>query len=472
MALLNNLSLLPIRVLFAAAAVVFLLFATLEQDPRKSSKKPLVLTSRAAKLLIVATAGAVLWAVSSSAVIGSSWIWIVSIQIIPFLLVVANYALSPFQAQIEKRFWEEAHNKLLSIKPKTVGITGSFGKTSVKHIITHILETRASTLMTPGSVNTAMGIARVIREQLRTDHKFFVCEMGAYGVGSISKLTALAPPDVGVITSIGQAHFERFKTLDTVAQAKFELADSVIKRAGKVIVGESALEQPSARSFAANHRANLLIVGYGEDCDVRIVSVTQNVEGIETDVTWKDSSYKLHAPLFGQHQALNIALSFAAACELGVTAEDAIIALISVAQIKHRLEVKRNPSGWVKIDDAYNSNPVGFASALSILDLFRRDGGRRILITPGMVELGDAHDLEHEKLGRVAGSYVDVLVAIMPERIPTFVSAFRARNPDGVIRSFTTYTEANEWLTSNVSALDVVLVENDLPDVYEKRLKL
>src|SRR6202050_4878731 len=118
-----------------------------------------------------------------------------------------------------------------------IAVTGSYGKTSVKHILGHVLETAAPTLITPGSVNTAMGIARVVRERLQPHHRYFVVEMGAYGPGSIRRLCALTPPKMGLVTAIGMAHYERFKTLETVAAAKFELAEAVAEQGRTLLAG-------------------------------------------------------------------------------------------------------------------------------------------------------------------------------------------------------------------------------------------
>ena len=133
---------------------------------------------------------------------------------------------------------------------------------------------------------------------------------------------------------------------------------------------------------------------------------------------------------------------------------------------------KRQPGGWVTIDDAYNSNPVGFASGLRALNLFREDGGRRILVTPGMVELGSAHDAEHKKIGDLAASCVDVLLPVLPNRIPTLLSAYHAGNPRGKVVPCLNHADAQAWLNANLRAHDAVLVENDLPDLYENRLSL
>jgi UDP-N-acetylmuramoyl-tripeptide--D-alanyl-D-alanine ligase len=378
----------------------------------------------------------------------------------------------PNENRIQKRFWNEAHAKLLHLKPTVVGITGSYGKTSVKHILGHILGASAPTLSTPGSVNTPMGISRIVREELGPHHRFFICEMGAYGPGSIARLCRLAPPDLAVITAIGPAHYERFKSLDAVARTKFELAEAAVKRGGRVILAEDTLQFPDAQSFYDRHKSRVVLVGSGAQCTYRLGEPIETAQGIEVTVTTADEAYHLRSHLYGRHQASNLALAFAAACELGFPPQDAISAIASTPQISHRLEVNRQGTGQVVIDDAYNSNPAGFASALEVLDVVRNGSGRRILVTPGMVELGTLHDEAHSKAGLKAAKHVDVLLAVLPGRIATFLKAFREANPQASVIECATFADARQWMQENLQATDVVLLENDLPDLYEKKLRL
>lgn len=452
--------------------LTFLILAYFESDPRSASKKHLVMTQRAKRTLGVASLAGALLGLTASIWSGSIWIWIIPVQLLPFSLVLSNLILTPLENRVQQQYWHQAHNKLGQLRPTTIGITVSYGKTSVKHILGHILETHAPTLITPGSVNTTMGIARVIRQQLGPHHRFFVCEMGAYGLGSISNLTQLAQPDLAIVTAVGHAHYERFKTLDAVAQAKFEIAEAVMRVGGKVVVAEDILKLPFPHEFANRHERSIVAVGTSPACALRIQTIQQLRTGIEVGVTWGGTTYTLQAPLFGKHQALNIGLAFAAACELGVDPGHAKIALTSVAQTNHRLEVKRQPRGSMVIDDAYNSNPVGFANALQILDLLREEGGRRILVTPGMVELGSAHDDEHARIGALAASHVDVFVPVMHERISTMTAAYKAGNPQGSVIPCSSFAEAQAWLAANLGPQDAVLVENDLPDLYEKKFNL
>jgi UDP-N-acetylmuramoyl-tripeptide--D-alanyl-D-alanine ligase len=180
----------------------------------------------------------------------------------------------------------------------------------------------------------------------------------------------------------------------------------------------------------------------------------------------------LKAPLFGEHHIGNMCVVFATACTLGAPPGDVIMALASAPQISHRLEVKQGPAGSTMIDDAYNSNPVGFAAGLLLLNTLRRKGGRTVLVTPGMVELGLAHDAEHRKIGELAAHSVDVLVPVLPDRIRTLTEAYVSGNPGGIVVPCPTFQAAQTWMNANVTADDVVLLENDLPDIYEARLRL
>ncbi len=470
--ILESFRVLRLSVATAAVGAVLLAFTLLEKDPRKSSKKPLVVTARARRILWTAAGLIAAVAIAAAALGFPALLWIIVVQLIPFALAGGNLLLTPYERAVQQRFWNEAHGKLESLKPTVVGITGSFGKTSTKHLLGQVLEMQAATLITPGSVNTPMGISRVVREQLGAHHRFFVCEMGAYGPGSIERLCRLAPPDMAVITAIGMAHYERFKSLETVARTKFELAEAAVARGGTVIIAEQVLEFEYARSFRERYRNSVIVAGKSFDCELRLVATTQTASGISAQVVWRNLTYDLRAPIFGEHHISNMAIAFAAACALGVSPEDAIVALAATPQIKHLLEVKDGPSGARLIDDAYNSNPVGFASGLRLLSDLRVDGGRRILITPGMVELGPAHEAEHQKIGQLAAEHVDVLVPVLPERIKSLTESYAKARPDALVVPCPDFAAAQDWMTRYVKPADVVLIENDLPDLYEKKLKL
>ena len=446
--------------------------AAIEGDPRKTAKKPLAMTARAKRIYAIALALLAIVGVAAAVLTNWAAIWLVPAQLVPVALVIANLILAPFEARVQRRYWDEARAILQRHDPIVIGITGSYGKTSVKHILGHVLETAAPTLITPGSVNTAMGIARIVRERLAAHHRYLVVEMGAYGIGSIRRLCELTPPKLGIITAIGKAHYERFKTLDAVAKAKFELAEAARDNGGTAIIAADVLELAWPREFVARHRDRVVTVGADTAADLMIDSLRQEPDGILAEVQWRGARYVLRAPLYGLHQGRNVALAFAAACNLRLPPEDVVASLRSTPQIAHRLEVKRQGDGAILIDDAYNSNPVGFASALGLLDALRQPGGRRILVTPGMAELGSEHEAEHTRIGRLAGAHADVLVAVAPHRVAPLVAGFSEAASEGRVVSCATFADARAWLEGNLTGHDVVLIENDLPDLLEQKLRL
>lgn len=467
---------------FFISFLIFLAFAAaayFEKDPRKGSKKNLNITERVKRILLpafglIAISG--LWVFFAPTFF---WLWIVTLQLIPLWIVLSNTLLHPFEMRTQKKFWVEAHNKLLDYKPTVIGITGSFGKTSVKHILGHILKMHAPTLVTPGSVNTPMGITRIIRENLQPEHQYFVVEMGAYGPGSIQRLCDLTPPDIGIITAIGHAHYERFKTLEAVAETKYELATSAIKNSGKVFVHERTLRFEYTRAILQAHSDKFFLCGetpqptdhsYLRPGDLEIQSIEQRMEGLFIRFIWKSKFYTLEAPLYGLHHGHNLALAFATAFELGINPADIQTALSSLKQIQHRLEVKPQNDGTTIIDDAYNSNPAGFKSALELLATIGK--ARKILITPGMVELGKAHDDAHQKIGEYAGQICDVALVVKSERIPTFISGFKTTGGSKTLIEVETFADAQRWIMTNKQPGDTILLENDLPDIYERMPRL
>ncbi len=467
-----------------------------EKDPRSHSKKALVLTKRASRIL---TFGVIYAAILCGAIVYATTIfptpalWIIGVQMLPFTLVFGNMTLAPYEASTQKKFYNEAQQKLNEVNPIVIGITGSYGKTSVKHILGHILKTSAPTLMTPGSVNTLMGITRIIREQLEPQCKYFIVEMGAYGPGSIASLCKLTPPHYGIISSIGHAHYERFKTLETVVEAKYELAEDVLSRQGTMIVHEKTLKFEHSRNIRHKAMDHFIVCGepmrtkeprseqefsYLSPDDLNILSVEQTPKGLCVNIKWKDEKYTLRAPLYGIHHGHNIALAFACAMSLGMEAKDIKAALARVPQIRHRLEVKASSDGTMIIDDAFNSNPPGFRSALHVLGVLAHDlkenkgAGRAILITPGMVELGEAHSEVHRTIGALASEICDIVVVVKSERIPTFIEGIKAGKKQPILKTFDTFADAQKWVIDQKKEGDVILIENDLPDIYEQVLKI
>ena len=465
-----------LRAAMIGVSVAMVVVARVEQNPLQAAKKKLVLTARAKRLFLAtaATSGLCFAAfIAASTMRGLPLAaLILPVQLIPLLLCLSTILFEPFEARMRTGYRKEAQAKLVALAPTIIGVTGSFGKTSVKHILGHMLAMMAPTLITPGSVNTEMGISRIVRETLLPEHRYFVVEMGAYGIGSIARLCRLAPPQLSILTAIGPAHYERFGSLENVVSAKLEIAEAALALHGKVVIESDTLSFEKIRDLAADNAGAIVISGESPGAQAHIESVVQDKNGITCSLQWQGERYTLRAPLYGLHHCRNIALAFAAACTLGFEPAKCAIALRTTPQISHRLEVKPQPGGWTLIDDAYNSNPAGFESGLQVLDMLCAGTSRRILITPGMVELGDMHESEHRRLGVLAAASADILVIIGAGRIPSFAEGFRSASLDRPIQEFAVLQDALVWLNAHVQPGDVVLLENDLPDLYERALRI
>lgn len=471
--------------LFAGEAIpravpMLLLVAGLAEGMRRSlrptagAKKALAMTARARRIHLLAFGLGTSLAVALQAAAGMTGAGgavlavLVAAQAAPFLLPLADALLAPFERRVKARFRAEAVDKLARLEPFVIGITGSYGKTSVKHILHHILSAAAPTLMTPGSVNTEMGITRVVREKLTPEHRYFIVEMGAYGPGSIARLCRLAPPGLGVITAVGLAHYERFRSVEAVFHAKFELADAVAAAGGTTVVAADAVPPELLAARLAARPEGIRTVGTSGA--PRLAAARQTPAGLELDLAGEgEPATTLAVPLHGEHQADNVLVAVAAARELGLPMETIRAALATMPQIRHRLEVSRG-GGIAVIDDAYNSNPKGFAAALALLDTLVGPGGRRILVTPGMVELGARHEEEHARLGALAARHVDLALVVTPERIEGFVAAFLAgKGENAELLRFARQAEAETHVRALLRPGDAVLYENNLPDLYEAR---
>lgn len=451
-------------------AAVFVILSRVERDPRTQAKKRLVMTLRATRIHRLAW-GLSLFTLVLTAISGAVLSLILAVQLAPFVIIAAIFLLRPVERRVAEKFQREAMEKVRRLNPMVVALTGSFGKTSVKHMLGHLLSAKAPTLITPGSVNSPLGVTRIVREQLTRDHTYFVVEMGAYGVGSIRRVCQITPPDLSMLITVGPAHYERFKSLEEVARAKIEIAEEAVAKGGRFIMPEMLTQYEAAGAFATSHPDATILTG--PERRYEFLGARATPVGGEIRMRADQEEVTLVAPIFGAHQAENLFLAAVAALEAGMTLDEVRVAFPSIPQIKHRCEVKRGGSGPTIIDDSYNSNPIGFRAALEVLDAITPQGGRRIVVTPGMVELGALHDKEHRELGAIVARQTDIAVIVRPERVPTLLEGMAAHAPQGhQVREFSSFSAARAWLDDETTAEDVVLIENDLPDLYEMRVSL
>ena len=438
-------------------------------------KLPLVWTKRAIRIYSVSVLLTVITCVIVVALFGDgSLIYAVKLISISFiacycgshvLIMAANILLTPVEKTINRRYYNEAADILASMPGlKIVGITGSYGKTSTKHYLHRILSEQYDTLMTPGNFNTTLGVIRTVREHIKPYNEVFIVEMGAKQTGDIKEICDLVHPQVGIVTAVGPQHLESFKTIENIQKTKFELIDALPDNGLAVINND--FEQIEMRPVE-NTACIRYSVQSSNNADLKAENISYSPSGTDFTVRSSDGwSLDLHTRLVGECNISNLIAAVAVARYLGVDDEKIRYAVGEIQQVEHRLSIRRGPGGVVIIDDAYNSNPVGSSMALDVLA--GMSGGRRIVVTPGMIELGERTYELNRTFGEKIADSADLAIVVGRYNRDAIIEGMKAKNmrPDNIF-TVDTFTDAQKLLSTMLKSGDIVLYENDLPDTFK-----
>ena len=457
------------------------------QGKKVEAKKPLVYTARAKRVfglsicLLVGTATTLVLTAKMSP-------WRIAIflfsEVTVINLTIANLLIYPLERTINGAYLLSARKRIKTFQPKVIGITGSYGKTSTKYILHQILSQKFNALMTPDSYNTPMGICKVIRGELTAEHEIFIVEMGAYKRGDIRELCNLASPQIGILTAVGPQHLERFKSIENIAKTKYELIESLPP--GGLAVFNCDNEICAGLADKREHDGNPVRRYATEPFPVGAGSprpYTEHAELTATNIQHTDAglAFTIHTPvgtteirtqLLGRHNVSNILAATAVAIECGMTLEEIRVAIANVAPVPHRLQLTSSEGSVTIIDDSFNANPVGAKAALEVLTEIQ--GGKKVLVTPGMVELGEREYEENKRLGEHAADVCDLVILVGPKRTTPILDGLKAAQyPNQQIIVALNLEEVKQHLVkqhlaTQVQAGDVVLFENDLPDNYNE----
>ena len=433
---------------------------------QKKSIKKLVFTARIKRLFAVAVI--IFAALIALTLLKSNKLSLLFAEIsfllsfISPIIVLITWGLTlPIEKAFARYYINDAKKILKSHKGiKVIGITGSYGKTTTKFILTRILSEKFNVVCTPQSFNTPMGVVRTVRGDLKPQTEIFVCEMGAKNVGDIKEICDIVNPDFALITSVGPQHLDTFKSIDNVFKTKFELANAVKEKNGKVFVNAdseeiaSRLGTVSALSYGTNNKS-----------DYFISDLKSTRQGSEFTLNIGEEKIDLSTKLLGKHSAINIAGAAALAYNLGVCSSDIQFAVASLKPTEHRLEMKSSLNDSVMIDDAYNSNPEGCLEAVRVLGSF--SGMQKIIITPGLIELGVKEYDCNFALGLEATKIADKIILVGKNRSKPMLDAINTTdfNKDNLFVA-NSFFEAMEIYSRFADNKTVLLVENDLPDNY------
>jgi len=441
------------------AAIVLNVIGIIFLLPDSSAKKPLVYTARVKRLIaceiLIFTATVVI----SYIVPFMGFVTSLAVFLSNFYVLAADIINSPLEKAVKQKFINEAKRILEGRKNlKIIGITGSYGKTSCKNYLAKLLSPKYNVLITPASYNTPMGVVKTVREHLKNSHEIFICEMGAKNVGDIKELCDIVHPHMGLITSVGPQHLESFKTVDNVIKTKFELYDAVPSD-GKVYLN---YDNEYIKSVPVS--GNAVSFGTASDSSCVAENITLSAKGTDFDICYKGKKIHFTTKLLGSHNVQNLAGCIAIALDMGVDENDIVLAVRRLETVQHRLQIIDGGNITI-IDDAFNANPSGTKAALEVLGCF---DGLKIIVTPGMIELGSKQKELNAEFGVNCTKVCDYILLVGGRIADDVYNGVMTTGFDKekLIR-FDKVEEAVAFARALQSdKKKFVLLENDLPDNY------
>jgi len=277
-------------------------------------------------------------------------------------------------------FRQRAAATLRRANPVVIGITGSYGKTSTKEYLAHILNGRFRAYATPKSYNTLMGVCIAINNDLSNDsgYDYFIVEMGAYVPGEIAGICDLVKPQISIVTAVGPQHLERFGSLENTARAKYEIIAALPPEGAAVFNWDDPYVRAMYERGYPQNRIGVTWQNTDLATQLRFHArdIRATVDGLRFDVvdTLTGEEQPITTRLVGQHNVTNILLAIATARHLGMSLGEIALRVASLEPAEHRLQRRMLPGGVTVIDDAYSANPVGAQNALNVLSLYRAGG--------------------------------------------------------------------------------------------------
>ena len=492
----NILYLFNLLILIPITTLVILI----ENLPRKA-KKPFVFTHRIRRLFalnIIIFLTLNILSINSKSINLYLYFPFLIISLAHIINYIAFLIMAPIEKLIRNKFKKKAKIELLSYKNlHKVAITGSYGKTSVKHFLKEILSENFNVSMTPASYNTAMGVALTIKNDLKNTDDIFIAEFGARRIGDIRELADLVDPDSCIITEVGNQHLDTFKNIENVLNTKFEVVDHILNKESAegsfiLVNGDNELIKRKIEWYKNNDKLNnhhIYTFGFKEDNDfvasnIKTINVYNefktnfilkinneevrdnylNISNHE-DYFKEKNNIEFKTNLIGRLNIIDLLSSISASILLKENINEIVYKVNTISQVEHRLELKRINNETAIIDDAYNSNPIGAKNAVNVLNDF--ESVNKIIITPGMVELGKKQYEENKNLGKIISEVCDYAYIVGKTNKNALLEGVNEnKNRLKEVNTFKDFLSAYYYALENVKGNKIILIENDLPDNY------
>ena len=442
------------------------------QIKKEQVKKPLNITARVKRLLttnfILYLIPIVIFSINYNSNNLTYYYLVIGFMVfINYIVVlIANLINKPIEKLVAYYYKSKAMKKLKNMNNlEVIGITGSYGKTSSKNILSDILNVKYNALPTPKNFNTPLGLIITINNHLDKFNDYLIAEMGAFKRGEIKELCDLVHPKYGILTKIGTAHLDSFGSQANVQQGKFELIESLPTDGVGVLNADDELQ----KDYQLKNKCQILWIGIdNKDVDVHASNIKLSPNGTTFDVTFKGdkSKYKFETKLLGRHNIYNILAALALGNYFKIEINKLQAGVKRVRPVEHRLELKK--MGDINIiDDAYNSNPVGSKMALDVLKMMP---GKKIVVTPGMIELGDQEYDLNKKFGEYIADTTDEVILVGKEQTkPIYDGLIAKKFKQEKIHIINDVKEAFVLMNELKDKETYVLLENDLPDIFNEK---
>jgi UDP-N-acetylmuramoyl-tripeptide--D-alanyl-D-alanine ligase len=334
-------------------------------------------------------------------------------------------------------FKKEAKKKLKSMdKLQIVAITGSYGKTSIKNFVAEILSKKYRVYATPRSVNTIGGIVKDVNESLPSDTEIYICEAGARESGDIYEITIFLEPQNVVVGRVGLAHVEYFKTLQNIIATKLEIMQS--PRLERAFIHTSVTDEPHEK-----------VTFFGNE----IQNINATLDGTDFELNLDGNILSLHTNVLGSFQTMNISVAVQIAKRFGMSDEEIQSAVSRLTPVAHRLQMIK-AGGKLILDDGYNGNIDGMLEAVRLCSLH---SGRKVIVTPGLVESSDELNL---KFIEAINSVFDIAIVTGSLNADLFDKNLKVKNKI----MLSDKSKMQEVLISETRAGDIILFANDAPN--------
>lgn len=371
-----------------------------------------------------------------------------------FVFYLYIWITDPIETSIRKSYVLKAKKKCDRFEGIKIGITGSYGKTSIKNLVYDVLSMKYLCLKTRASYNNEMGITKTILEEM-SDQEVFICEMGADHMHEIEDLCTFVEPVIGIVSAVGPQHLSTFKSIENILHEKMKLLESLPVQG----MGFFNFDNFYLHEQEMNLACEVTRVGLHSAAQLKAIHLVCDHLGSQFDVMLGDHLVHFSTILLGEHNILNCLFAIGVGYYLKVDPVLIQMAIACAKPVEHRMELKPFYKGMC-IDNAYNSNPESARISLEVLKMMP---GRHLLVTPGFIDLGELHGYYSQVFGTqmafcekivLVGECSDIVTGLKEAGYDMENVAYCATMKDALI-----------LMRAMIEEGDTMLIENDIPEV-------